>query len=139
MMMTLPRGSRTWTAPFIADPTAQGPGHQFLPSLSYAYGKLMLAFYDQREDHTVGVLRCPAGQTCRGVTDFEEVRAPQGDLATGNAADEAKVWSRNISDAGLKRRHTIDVRGASADPATFNAAANPPLALVRSSIDTTGA
>ncbi|MEI6666710.1 MAG: MBG domain-containing protein [Acidobacteriota bacterium] len=47
----------TWTAPkVVEDPVAPTtgslplPGHQLMPSLSFAGGKLVLAFYDLRED-----------------------------------------------------------------------------------------
>src|SRR5262249_44731226 len=39
---------------YVADPYA-GRGHQFMPTLSFAGGTLMLAYYDSRDDQTMGV------------------------------------------------------------------------------------
>ena len=39
-----------WSTPKVVDKTYTGIGHQFMPSLTFAGGKLMLAWYDQRED-----------------------------------------------------------------------------------------
>src|SRR5205085_590443 len=122
VITTLARGGseKSWTAPFIADPTATSiPGHQLMPSLTFAYGKLMLTFLDTRDDNTTGYLQCPNGQTCTKTSDLVEVRKPTkgSDLELGNLT---KVFSPTISDAGMKIRHTIDVRGALVDPALFN-------------------
>ena len=38
-----------WTAPFAVE-MHDNPGHQFMPSLAFAGGKLMLVYYDLRED-----------------------------------------------------------------------------------------
>jgi hypothetical protein len=126
MISTLARGSISWTTPYVADPTATGPGHQFLPAFTSGWGKLMLIFYDLRDDNTAGRLECPAGTTCRNIQDFAETRVPLGDLAAGN---QSAVYTPVISDAGLKIRHTLDVRGALVDPSQFHGAAKPPLAF----------
>jgi hypothetical protein len=126
MISTLTRGASSWTTPYVADPTATGPGHQFLPAFTSGWGKLMLIFYDLREDNTAGRLQCPAGTTCRSIQDLAETRVPLGDLAAGSPST---VYTPVVSDAGLKIRHTLDVRGALVDPSQFNGAANPPLAF----------
>jgi len=126
MISTLARGSGSWTTPYVADPTATGPGHQFLPAFTSGWGKLMLIFYDLRDDNTAGRLQCPAGTACRSIQDFAETRIPLGDLAAGNPS---AVYTPVVSDAGLKIRHTLDVRGALVDPSQFNAAATTPLAF----------
>src|SRR5215472_2695718 len=126
MVSTLARGSSSWTTPYVADPTATGPGHQFLPAFTSGWGKLMLIFYDLRDDSTAGRLQCPGGTTCRSIQDFAETRVPLGDLAAGN---QSAVYTGVVSDAGLKVRHTLDVRGALVDPSQFNAAATTPLAF----------
>jgi hypothetical protein len=44
------KGGLVWSTPKIVDQTYTGIGHQFMPSLTYAGWKLMLAWYDQRDD-----------------------------------------------------------------------------------------
>ena len=81
MLTTLPRGSKAWTAPYVADASAITPAplppgdaappvwHQFMPSLSFAYGRLMLAYYDTRWDNDI---LNPAFAAIKG-SDFEVV------------------------------------------------------------------
>jgi len=116
LVTTLPRGGsqKSWTKPFIAD-NNPNPGHQFMPAFTFAYGKLMLVWFDSRDDHTKGVLQCPANTMCKGVSDFVEMRVPL--TGTGGARDSASaIFAPEISDTGLHVRHTIDVRGALVDP-----------------------
>ena len=54
VMSTSVTGS-AWTIPFAIEP-ASGPGHQLMPSLAFAGGKLMMVYYDLREDIS-GVFR----------------------------------------------------------------------------------
>lgn len=120
IVTTMPRGGsqKSWTAPFIAD-NSQQPGHQFMPALSFAYGKLMLTWYDNREDHTKGVLQCPANMNCTKTSDLVEMRLPI--TGTGGVADsQSAIFAPGISDTGLHVRHTIDVRGALVDPTPFD-------------------
>jgi hypothetical protein len=49
-------GGQTWANPYVADtsglvPNDPSPGHDIMPSLSYAAGKLTLLFYDFRDDY----------------------------------------------------------------------------------------
>lgn len=111
----------TWSTPGAVDPS-NSRGHQIMPSMSSAAGKLMLIFYDLREDHTVGLF------TELADGNYLESRDPRGDLALGLSE---KVFIDFIMDAapvgysGLLRRHTIDVRASRADasaamgPVTF--------------------
>src|SRR4051812_40396997 len=39
-----------WTAPQAIDNLATAPGHQMMPALAYAAGRLQIAYYDLRED-----------------------------------------------------------------------------------------
>ena len=48
VMVTAPDGTG-WTTPFGVD-LHTDPGHQIMPSLTFAGGRLMLAYYDLRED-----------------------------------------------------------------------------------------
>lgn len=109
----------TWSAPVMVAPTAplaplSGRGHQFMPALSYSSGKLMLVYYDAREDSTVGLFSWTP-------PSFIESRNPVGDLA-GAAANFENVFSNYIQDAAvvpyttLQRRHTLDLRASQASP-----------------------
>jgi hypothetical protein len=40
----------TWSAPRIVDQTSPLDGHQFMPTMTFGGGRLMLAWYDQRDD-----------------------------------------------------------------------------------------
>jgi hypothetical protein len=103
----------TWTTPAAIDPLATR-GHQIMPAMSFAGGKLMLVFYDLREDTTVGIFSPLASGF------FEETRDPRGDLAPPPGQPE-KVFTDFVMDAApqgypaLRRRHTIDVRASRAD------------------------
>ena len=127
MMTTKTRTGTTWSTPFVTDTNASGPGHQFMPALSFAYGKVFLSFYDNRDDNTSGQLQCPT-PPCSKFTDLVETRVAVAgsDRALGNLTT---LFGAAITDAGAKIRHTIDVRGALVDPTKFNAAQNPPLAF----------
>jgi hypothetical protein len=108
---------QTWTqrAP-IDDFSARG--HQFMPSMAFAGGKLTIIFYDVRNDDTIGNF------TSLGGGSYVETRVPAGDLAT-NPPHPEKVFTPYLIDAapanlnlgGLLRRHTIDVWCAQADAA----------------------
>ncbi|HZJ42354.1 MAG TPA: putative Ig domain-containing protein [Pyrinomonadaceae bacterium] len=113
----------SWTTPTAVDPSPNR-GHQIMPAITFAAGKLMTIFYDLREDHTVGIFE-PLGDG-----SYQETRSPRGDLAPA-PGEPAKVFTDAIMDqapAGfspLQRRHTIDVRASQADitpngPLTFD-------------------
>jgi hypothetical protein len=97
-----------WSAPAVVDPT-NARGHQLMPALTFAEGKLMLVYYDLREDHTLGIFA--------QFDNFfynEISRLKLGDLLDEQNG-EAKVFTAFVSDdATLRRRHTIDVRVAQA-------------------------
>jgi hypothetical protein len=116
VVLTTSKDAVTWTqrAP-VADYT--GRGHQFMPAMSFAGGKLMIIFYDVRDDNTIGNF------TSLGGGKYVESRVPAGDLASVPPHPE-KVFTNFLLDAspdaalgGLLRRHTIDVWAAQADPA----------------------
>jgi hypothetical protein len=84
-----------WEPPVEVDKALTGwnPGHQFMPALAYAAGRLNLTWYDLRYDES-GALK--------------------------PFADERDVLTTN---GGSGIRHTLDVRGAQADavwPLAFN-------------------
>ncbi|HEX4946410.1 MAG TPA: sialidase family protein, partial [Blastocatellia bacterium] len=117
IVMSTSTNGTTWSPPFIVEspPTR---GHQIMPALSFAGGKLMMIYYDLREDHTFGLFSLIAGSG--GL--FNETRFPFGDLADPGA-NSAKVFTTQLMDTApvgmgtLKRRHTLDVRATQADPA----------------------
>lgn len=104
--------------------TVSGRGHQVMPSLSFNAGKLMLAYYDLREDHTVGVFTAKGDPTnCKYGTDFpcnlgaqySEVRDAVAELL--NPLLFGDVFNPYIYDGTIvTRRHTIDVEAAQASP-----------------------
>ena len=119
MIMTLPKGSTTWTAPYVADGSAASTtttktyGHQFMPSLNFAYGKMMLAWFDSRRDNLQSVLQCPPNTTC---TDLSQVSLVDVPIPGSTIANPATVFTPLISDPNSGVRHTIDVYGAVLDP-----------------------
>ncbi|MFO1322513.1 MAG: kelch repeat-containing protein [Burkholderiales bacterium] len=143
VMSTSLDGGNTWPTAVPVDPPAADPrnpanplgrGHQVQPALTFAAGKLLITWLDNRLDHTEGVLRCPAGNTCTSVKDLVEVREPKGNLdpacklpagVTAPLVPGANcylpdvVWTSYITDGTpyLVRRHTLDVFAAMADPA----------------------
>jgi Putative Ig domain len=109
-----------WTTPAVVDPSPTR-GHQIMPALSFAGGKLMLIFYELRDDHTIGIFQA----LLTGL--YQETREPRGDLPE----EPGKVFTDFIMDAApsgfspLQRRHTIDVRASQANvsgpgPLSFN-------------------
>jgi hypothetical protein len=72
----------------------------------------MVLYYDSREDHTIGLLTktCPSGQTCTPFGQFFESRLPVPDAGLPGP------FAGFLSDTGLFRRRTLDVRKTEADP-----------------------
>lgn len=106
VMLVSSTNGDTWSQPVQVDPSL-ARGHQFMPALSVAGGKIVVAFYDLREDHTVGIYT-PI------LNSEERLRVPED-------PDEAEVFTNYLMDAApppfthLSRRHTIDVRAAQAN------------------------
>ena len=91
-------------------------GHQFMPQLSFAGGRLMLLYYDTRLDHTLGLFppNSPFLPDANG-SFYREDRALRGELLT----NPSQVYTPYVDDAGLTLyRHTIDVRVAEAVPSS---------------------
>ncbi|MGC2695057.1 MAG: putative Ig domain-containing protein, partial [Candidatus Angelobacter sp.] len=94
-------------------------GHQLMPSLSFNAGKLMLAYYDLRQDHTLGILTPSPDQK-----SYLESRQLLGELDPTSASFNLDaVFNAFVSDGPLTatttltiRRHTIDMEGAQASP-----------------------
>ncbi|MBI1787348.1 MAG: hypothetical protein HYR60_07335, partial [Acidobacteria bacterium] len=124
IVMSTSRDGKTWPAPVAVDspaaprfPNLSARGHQIMPAMTFAAGRLMIVYYDASEDSTVGELVC---QGCDTVAARTEVRNLAGNLAAGSPGS---VFNSAIADqapAGLPpliRRHTLDVRVAEALPA----------------------
>jgi hypothetical protein len=98
------------TAPLRDDCTGVSPcGHQFMPQLTFSQGRLMVLYYDQRLDHTLGRFtpNNPFAPDANGsfYQVFRDVRL--------EPAGAAPVFGLTIDDLGLlRRRHTIDLRVA---------------------------
>ncbi len=112
-------------------------GHQFMPSITFSQGKLMLVYYDTRLDHTRAYFNPnkPFDADAQG-SFYEVIRGPLGAPPVSNEnipvgpdnqldADDA-VFNAFVDDGNLtKVRHTVDVRVASALPSdapSFSAA-----------------
>jgi hypothetical protein len=64
IVLTTSADGINWTQPIVVDNNAASPnnpansvgrGHQFMPAMTFVSGKLVLVYYDLREDSTVGV------------------------------------------------------------------------------------
>jgi uncharacterized protein YjbI with pentapeptide repeats len=99
-------GGATWSAPKVAD-SYQDAGHQIMPALAFAGGKLALAYYDLRDDR--------AGKFEDLVMEYG-YQAYQECVALNPNALFGQVLLCMISNPnGIQRRHTLDMRAAIAD------------------------
>jgi hypothetical protein len=91
--------------------TSQSRGHQFMPQMTVAGGKLLVTYYDLRTDHTLGTFT-PASPFPDPLGRFyEELLNP---LAEPSGV---QLFGSFVDDFGLKQdRHTLEVRLAQADP-----------------------
>ena len=118
MLTTLPEGGSKWTTPIVADKSVSSAtyGHQFMPSLNFAYGKLMLAWFDSRRDNLESVLSCASGNC----SDLSMLTKQDQALPGSSIANPTTVFTPLISDTGSGAsqsvRHTIDIFGAVIDP-----------------------
>ena len=77
MISALRKGGLVWSTPQVVDQTYVGVGHQFMPSLTFAAWKLMMAWYDQREDVALNdspFIRDPQGEVRHTI----DIRAAEG-------------------------------------------------------------
>ena len=104
-----------WTPAFMVDNPSQnalsnpsGRGHQIMPAMTFANGRLTLLYYDLRLDHYAGFYTPnPAS-----LGSYTEMLDPQGELAPAvTTTGLNEVFTPYIDDAGLTlRRHTLDLR-----------------------------
>ncbi len=94
-------------------------GHQFMPQLTFASGRLMLVYYDQRLDHTLSLFKPNNPFVADGAGRFYlRTQALRGELKASGG--EASVFTLFVDDNAsilAQRRHTIDLRVADALPA----------------------
>jgi uncharacterized protein YjbI with pentapeptide repeats len=115
IVMSSSIGGATWTAPRVTD-SYQGTGHQIMPALASAAGKLALAYYDLRDDASGGFedLVFEYGQQ-----PFNECMiSPGANTPLGFAAVLNCIVN---SSSRLSRRHTLDMRAAMAGAACLAA------------------
>jgi len=132
VMSTSADGS-AWSAPTPVDATpipddfgaSLSRGHQFMPQLTFVAGRLVLVYYDQRLDHTLGfhIPNDPFAPDAQG--RFYLVRRdPKGELPAHPEQVFPLGFTLGIDDGTLTtRRHTVDFRvataSASAAPSFF--------------------
>jgi hypothetical protein len=96
-------------------------GSQLMPTLNFNAGKLMLTYYDLRQDHTSGTLSPAAEPTCNPLltplcpigNPFTELREFAGELLT----NPLSVFTPYVDDSTLTvRRHTLDIVGSEGTP-----------------------
>src|SRR5262249_52056909 len=117
VMSTSSNSGKSWSNPAVTDAFG-GPaasGHQFMPQITFAAGRLMVLYYDQRFDHTLALFQ-PQDSPFLGL--YTRTQAPRGELLVNGGA--GMVFTPYIDDDASvlpKRRHTIDLRVAEALPA----------------------
>ena len=92
--------------PIIVDPY-QGRGHQVIPALAFASGKLTVAWYDFRQDDQITVYTSTGKGTYSSVQELPQGVTPQ---FSRYIADPAPPYSASVW------RQTVDVRAAQATP-----------------------
>jgi len=101
-----------WTPAIMVDnlpknaSNPSGRGHQIMPAMTFANGRLTLLYYDLRLDHYAGIYTPnPASPG-----NYVETLQPEGELAPPDPLP-TEVFTTYIDDAGLTlRRHTLDLR-----------------------------
>ena len=139
MLSTSPNGD-AWSVPQMVDPPAPvydssgfspvllnpGRGHQLMPALVTAGGKVVVIYYSLQEDQTKGERKCAFSFFCNSTDDFLEYRRPFGTFlpAPPSASQLTTVFTPTIQDATaaggatLAARHTMDVKVAMANVGT---------------------
>jgi hypothetical protein len=126
VVSTSSNSGKTWGAPAPVDAVPLSDdsgnsfsrGHQFMPQLTFAAGRLMVVYYDQRLDHTLSLFKPndPFVPDAQG-RFYLKTQAPRGELEGGGGANQ--VFTLFVDDDATiltQRRHTIDLRVAEALP-----------------------
>ena len=114
----------SWPTPFaVVDGNALrddsgtlfGSGHQFMPQVTFSQGRLMVLYYDQRLDHTLGLFT--PNQPFSPDANGNFYKAFRSSRPISPKVEPVAVFGLTIDDLGLQyRRHTIDLRVAEAIP-----------------------
>ncbi|HEY8131519.1 MAG TPA: hypothetical protein VII12_06470 [Thermoanaerobaculia bacterium] len=116
MLITSTDGGTSWSAPRQVD-NSSASGHQFMPAMTFASGKLTLAWYDLRQDHTIGTYT----KSMLYPGFYDESRTLVGNLALGQPQVVFWNYLADVSPTAMSpklvRRHTLDVQVAEGDPA----------------------
>src|SRR6266478_1228575 len=115
-------GGASWSTPVPVDNPAIDPvnnpfgrGHQIMPALTFAAGKLSLLYYDLRLDHTLGLFS-PLLSQGQPTGMYSELPALAGELGLTPPLIGA-VFNAFIDDSTISlRRHTFDLRVAQSLP-----------------------
>jgi uncharacterized protein YjbI with pentapeptide repeats len=102
-----------WTPAFMVDNPSQnaqtnpsGRGHQIMPAMTFANGRLTLLYYDLRLDHYADFY----SPNPASLGNYNVALQPEGELAPPSP-QPSEVFTPYIDDAGLTlRRHTLDLR-----------------------------
>ena len=108
-----------WSSPQLV--ANYGPGHQFMPTISFSHGKLILGWYDQSEDHTTGIYTPIMTSDGKHSGQYSETRRTEGHRALGSLDNVFNTFIQEMGLGGtpLLRRHTVDVFVAQADPSVL--------------------
>jgi hypothetical protein len=115
----------TWGMPVAVDATDIvddggthfSRGHQFMPQLTFSQGRLIVLYYDQRLDHTLGLFSPNNPFVPDADGNFYRVFRSPRHILTDTPPEPVPVFGFTIDDLGLQfRRHTIDLRVAEAIP-----------------------
>ncbi len=89
-----------------AQSNPSGRGHQIMPAMTFANGRLTILYYDLRLDH-YGAFYTP---NATSPTGYAQTLLPEGELAPPSPVS-SEVFTNFIDDNGLTlRRHTLDLR-----------------------------
>ena len=102
-----------WTPAIMVDNPSKnsqtnpsGRGHQIMPAMTFANGRLTLLYYDLRLDHYANFYTPSSSNP----GTYTPTLTPQGELAPPSPQPN-EVFTPYIDDAGLTlRRHTLDLR-----------------------------
>jgi hypothetical protein len=134
-------GGATWSNPVQVDSAPIKDdngvlftrGHQFMPQFTFAAGRLMLLYYDQRLDHTLGIFMPTQGFPDAQGRFYLRTQALKGELTA--VGGQAQVFTLGLDDATLTaRRHTIDLRVARALPGPAPAFASASVSQYRTGL-----